>query len=134
MTYEINLYQHEEEELKKKKEKGIAFKVDIEGESNKNSEGVKSELSDHEMAFLAKKFRNFMRSKKYFPRKRKSNRKESSKEVRKEEEKNMPMCFECNKSGHYRSECPHLTKEHKKKKKAFMAVWGYSQYSSYENE
>ena len=64
ITYEINLYQHEKEELKKKKEKGVAFKADIEGASDKNSESVESELSDHEMAFLAKKFRSFMRSKK----------------------------------------------------------------------
>ena len=46
MTYKISLYQHEEEELRKKKEKGVAFKPDIEGESDKNSEGVESELSE----------------------------------------------------------------------------------------
>ena len=67
MTYEISLYQHEEEEFKKKKEKGIALKVDIEGESDRNSE---SELSDHEMAFLARRFRKFMKSRNYFPRRR----------------------------------------------------------------
>ena len=44
------------------------------------------------------------------------------------------MYFECNKSGHFRSECPHLSKEHKKKKKAFMAAWGDSEYSSFEDE
>ena len=63
MTYEISLYQHEEKELKKKKEKGIALKADIEGESDKNNEDVESELSDFEMAFLARKFRNFMKKK-----------------------------------------------------------------------
>ena len=31
MTYEIGLNQHEEEELKKKKEKGIALKANVEG-------------------------------------------------------------------------------------------------------
>ena len=126
MTYEISLYQYEEEELKKKKEKGVAFKTAIEGESDKNSEGVESELSDHEMAFLARKFRNFMRSKKYFPRKRKTNRKESSKELEKEGERKVPICFEYNKLGHLRSECPHLSKEYKKEKKAFMASWSDS--------
>ena len=64
MTYEINPYQYGEEELKKKKEKGVTLKADIEGKSDKNSEGVDSELSDHEMAFLARKFRNFIRNKK----------------------------------------------------------------------
>ena len=80
MTYEISLCQHEEEESKKKKEKRIALKADIEGESDRNYEDVESELSDHEMAFLARRFKKFMRSKKYFPKKRKINRKESSKE------------------------------------------------------
>ena len=120
MTYEISLY--EEEELKKKKEKRVAFKVDIEEESDKNSEGVESDLSDHEMAFLSRKFWNIMRNKKYFPRKRKSNRKQSSKELEKEGERKMPMCFKCNKSGHLRSEYPHLSKEYKKKKKAFWQL------------
>ena len=80
MTYEINLYHLEKEELKKKKEKGVALNADIEGESDRNSE---SELSDHEMAFPAKKFKKFMRSKNYFSRRRKSDRKESSKGIRK---------------------------------------------------
>ena len=38
ITYGINLYQHEKEELKKKKEKGVALKDDIEGGSDRNSE------------------------------------------------------------------------------------------------
>ena len=110
MTYEISIYQHEEEELKKKKEKGIALKTDIEGESDKNNEDIASELSDFEMAFLARKFRNFMKNKRYFPRKRNTNRKESNKEVEKEGEKKVPTCYEYNKSGHFKSECPQLSK------------------------
>ena len=106
MTYEISLYQHDEKELKKKKKKGIALKADIEGESDKNNENVESDISDFEMAFLAKKFRNFMKNKRHFLRKRKTNRKESSKEIEKEGEKRVPMCYECNKSGHFKSECP----------------------------
>ena len=57
-----------------------------------------------------------MKSKNYLPRRRKTVRKESSKELGREGEKKVPICFECNKSGHYRSDCPHL-KEQKKKKK-----------------
>ena len=102
MTHEISLYQHMKEELKKKKEKGVAFKADIEGESDKNNEDVESELSDHEMAFLVRKFRNFMRKRKNFSRKKNTNRKEMSMEI----EKKILMCFECNKLGHLRAECP----------------------------
>ena len=80
MTYEITLYQHEEEELKKKKEKGVALKADIERESDRNSE---SELSDHEMAFLLRRFRKFIKSRNYFSRRRKTDRKESSNVLRK---------------------------------------------------
>ena len=115
MTYEISLCQHEEEESKKTKEKGIALKADIEGESNRNYEDVESELSDFEIAFVAKKFRNFMKNKRNFPKKKNTNRKGSSKEVEKEGEKKVPMCYECNKLGYFKSECPHLSKEYKKK-------------------
>ena len=64
MTYEIGLNQHEEEELKKKKEKGIALKADVEGKSDKDIKEVESDLSDLEVAFLARKFRSFMKKKK----------------------------------------------------------------------
>ena len=87
MTYKISLYQHKEEELKKKKEKGTALKVDVEGESDKDSEEVESDLSDLEVAFLAKKFRSFMRKKKNFSRKENINRKEIEKKI----EKKMPI-------------------------------------------
>ena len=94
MTYEIGLNQYEEKEvLKKKKEKGIALKADIKEESDRNNEDVESKLSDFEMAFLARKFRNFMKNRRHFPRKRNTNRKESSKEVEKEGEKKNANLF-----------------------------------------
>ena len=96
MTYEIGLNQHEEKESRKKKEKGIALKADIEGEHDKDCGESESDMSDLEVAFLARKFRSFMRRKKKFPRKKNINRKEITKEVKKK----VPMCFECNKLGH----------------------------------
>ena len=134
MTYEISLCQHEEEELKKKKEKGIALKVDIKGEIDKNNEDVESELSDFEMAFLVRKFRNFIKKKRYFPRKRNTKKKEISKEVGKEGEKRVSMCYECNKLGYFKSECPQISKEYRRKKKVFMAAWGDSKDSSSKDE
>ena len=121
MTYEISLYQHEEEELKKKKKKEVALKVDIEGKSDKNNENVESDFSDFKMSFLARKFRNFIKKKRYFPRKKNTNRKETSKKVEKEE-KRVPMCFEYNKSGYFKYGYPQLSKDYKKKKRAFMAA------------
>ena len=87
-------------------------------------------MSDLEVAFLARKFRNFMRKKRKFFRKKNINRKEISKKI----EKKMPMCFECNKLGHLRVEYPQLSKEHKRKKKALMAAWSDSKDSSLDDE
>ena len=66
MTYEIGLNQHEVKESKKKKEKGITLKADIKEESNKDNKELESDMSDLEVAFLVRKFINFMRKKKSF--------------------------------------------------------------------
>ena len=39
------------------------------------------------------------------------------------------MCYECNKLGHLRAECPQPSKKHKRKKKALMATWSDSEES-----
>ena len=64
--YEIGLKQQEKEELKRKKEKGIALKADVKKERNKDSEEVESDLSDLEVAFLARKFKFYEKEKKLF--------------------------------------------------------------------
>ena len=87
-------------------------------------------MSESEVAFLARKFRRFMQRKKFLPRKKNALRKEVTKEV----EKKLPICYECNKIGHLKIKCPHLPKDARKKKKAFMAVWGDSEDSSFEDE
>ena len=46
----------------------------------------------------------------------------------------MPICYECNKSGYFKSECPQLSKEYKRKKKAFMVAWDNSKNSSSNDE
>ena len=116
MTHEISLSQHIEEEVRRKKKKGIALNANIEGESDR--EKVESDLSESEVAFLARKFKKIMQRKKFLPRKKNALRKEVTKEV----EKKLPICYECNKIGHLKIECPHLPKDARKKKKAFMAA------------
>ncbi|GAV71018.1 LOW QUALITY PROTEIN: zf-CCHC domain-containing protein/UBN2 domain-containing protein, partial [Cephalotus follicularis] len=46
------------------------------------------------------------------------------------------ICHECNKPGHYKSDCPKLkkNKEHSKKKKVMMATWSDSDDSSSDEE
>ncbi|GAV62795.1 zf-CCHC domain-containing protein/UBN2 domain-containing protein, partial [Cephalotus follicularis] len=71
--------------------------------------------------YLAKKKFGNKHFKKTFP---------SKSETKKEE----IVCFECNKPGHYKSECPRLNKAKDtiKKKKAMLATWSDSDESSCE--
>ena len=87
MTHEISLSQHIEKEVRRNKEKGIALNANIEGESDR--EKVESDLSELELAFLARKFRKFMQRKKFLHRKKNALRKEVTKEV----EKNCPFAM-----------------------------------------
>ena len=71
-----------------------------------------------------------MTKKKNFSRKKNTNKKEISKEI----EKKIPMCFKYNKLRHLRAECPQSSKEHKRKKKALMTAWDDSEESSSDDE
>ncbi|GKV18357.1 hypothetical protein SLEP1_g28753 [Rubroshorea leprosula] len=56
-----------------------------------------------------------------------------------ESTKRSVKCYECNKIGHYRNECPKLKKGERKnkksmKKKAFTATWSHDETSSTESE
>ncbi|GAV58255.1 zf-CCHC domain-containing protein/UBN2 domain-containing protein, partial [Cephalotus follicularis] len=122
MTHETTMKNHEHVETKKKKP--IALKA-----SKENSE------SDEEgdMALITSQFKKFLKSQKgkkalkKFPHNVESSKKEE------------PTCYECKKSGHFKSDCPNLkkkekfNKEHSKKKKAMVAVTGLN-YSEEESD
>ncbi|GKV43996.1 hypothetical protein SLEP1_g51226 [Rubroshorea leprosula] len=65
--------------------------------------------------------------------------KASNQKEKRESTKRSVKCYECNKMGHYRNECPNLKRGEKKgkksmKKKAFAATWSDDEISSTESE
>ncbi|GAV83812.1 zf-CCHC domain-containing protein/UBN2 domain-containing protein [Cephalotus follicularis] len=116
MTHEMTIKNHEDdEEQDKKKKKVIAFKS--------STTDSREEDSDDEMALITKRFKKYLAKKKFGT---------SKTETKKEE----IICFECNKPGHYKSECPRLkkTKDTIKKKKAMLDTWSDSDESSSDEE
>ncbi|GAV57423.1 zf-CCHC domain-containing protein/UBN2 domain-containing protein, partial [Cephalotus follicularis] len=124
MTHEMTIKNHEDDEEKdKKKKKLIAFKSSTTDSSEEDS--------DDEMALITRRFKKYLAKKKFgnkhfkktFPSKTETNKEEI-------------ICFECNKPGHYKSECPRLkkAKDTIKKKKAMLATWSDSDESSSDEE
>ncbi|GAV59053.1 zf-CCHC domain-containing protein/UBN2 domain-containing protein [Cephalotus follicularis] len=126
MTHETTMMNHESKEIEKKI---VALKVPKE-----ENEDVSDE--DEAMALITTQFKKFLKSQKgkktfkKYPQKQESTKKE---EV---------ICNECNKPGHYKSDCPKLkkkeqfkkNKEQSKKKKAMVATWSDCDYSSSDEE
>ncbi|GMI98499.1 hypothetical protein HRI_003519200 [Hibiscus trionum] len=115
----------EKKEAEKKKV-GIALKAS-------QLENDSSEDEEEEMAMLAKRFTQFMKSN----RGRKFMRRRDFKSKNKDEEIDPITCYECNKPGHIRSECPQLKKKsfgRKNKLKAQIATWSDDESSEEEEE
>ncbi|GAV85616.1 zf-CCHC domain-containing protein/UBN2 domain-containing protein, partial [Cephalotus follicularis] len=124
MTHEMTIKNHEDdEEQDKKKKKVIAFKSSTAESSDEDS--------DDEMPLITRRFKKYWAKMKFGSKHFKKSLPSKS-ETKKEE----IICFECNKPGHYKSECPRLkkTKDTIKKKKAMLATWSDSDESSSEEE
>ena len=124
MTHEIIMKEHLEDESKKKKSialKTISLEVDPEDEDG---------LDEDDIAYFSRKYKNFIKRKKYF-KKHLSTQKESKCEKSKKDE---VICYECKRSGHIRTDCPLLKSSKKSKKKAMKATWDDSSESESEVE
>ena len=89
------------------------------------------------MALVIKRFRRFMGKDKSRFRRRYLTKGKPNKEKEKDKDKDQqPICYECKKLRHYRSDCPFLKKTHKKakKKKPMIATWSDSEESSSNEE
>ncbi|GAV70927.1 zf-CCHC domain-containing protein/UBN2 domain-containing protein [Cephalotus follicularis] len=125
MTHELSMQKKDDDEEKEKKKKKI---VALKSSQTEDSE---DDDDDEELAFITQRFKKFLASKKKFcgrPNKKFHQKGESSKleEI---------IWFECNKPGHYKSDCPRLNKDIvKKKKKAMIATWDDSDESSSDED
>ncbi|GAV81500.1 zf-CCHC domain-containing protein/UBN2 domain-containing protein [Cephalotus follicularis] len=126
MTHELSMQKKDDDEEKEKRKKKI---VALKSSLIKDSE---DDDDNEELALITRKFKKFLSSKKKFggkPNKKIYQKGEPSKleEI---------ICFECNKPGHYKSDCPRLKKKDllKKKKKAMIVTWDDSDESSTDED
>ncbi|KAG8655688.1 hypothetical protein MANES_04G060401v8 [Manihot esculenta] len=111
------LPKREQVEEPSKMKKNIALRVAFEDTSEEEEE-----ISEEELALVTRRIRKLLlQNKKFIPRKNFGKEKEES------SKKEVVICYECNKPGHYKVDCPKLKKPIKKfKKKAFKATWDES--------
>ena len=103
----------DKEAVKEKKSLALAA-----AKSSKKAVESEEESDEEDMVMLAKKFKKFMRFNKF----KKRDFSKKSKGDSQEQEDEQPRCFECNKPGHMRANCPKLKNKHSKKK-AMKATW-----------
>jgi hypothetical protein len=115
LSYEIELQAYEEED-KKISRKSIALKSAMKDDSS-DSES----MDEEEFGLLSRRFKKFFRKKSSFEKKKPFKR--DKKEI---------ICYNCNKPGHIKPECPlnkNKDEKFKPKKKAFKATWDDSSES-----
>jgi gag-polypeptide of LTR copia-type/Zinc knuckle len=120
LTHEMKMNQNKEVAEPSKKN-GIAFKSTTKDDS---------EVDDEE-ALFAKRFEKYARLKK----ERRFQRRESHKDESSKRDKDPIICYECNKPGHIKFDCPMMKKRDKfHKKQAMVATWSDSDSSDDDND
>ncbi|KAL5548818.1 hypothetical protein UlMin_004049 [Ulmus minor] len=113
MTHEITMNQNLEDVVKTEKEKNLTF-----------SSSTSYDDVEKDIAFLAKKFKKNLKHDR-------KNRRKWMKEIDEHPKPSEVVCYECNKPGHYKSECP---QQKQGRKKAMMATWDDSDSSDSESD
>ncbi|GKV49587.1 hypothetical protein SLEP1_g56327 [Rubroshorea leprosula] len=126
MTYEIEVQVDGGVEIVEKKKKDVAFKASNQKEKSEDDASDGENIS----TLISREVRRFMK---------KNIKSKLAQRDEGESTKRNVKCYECNKMGHYRNECPNLKKGEKKgkrsmKKKAFAATWSDDETSSTESE
>ncbi|GKV08425.1 hypothetical protein SLEP1_g20053 [Rubroshorea leprosula] len=126
MTYEIEVQNDGGVEVVEKKKKDVAFKVSNQKEKSEDDASDGENFS----SLISREVRRFMK---------KNIKSKLARRDEGESTKKSVKCYECNKMGHYRNECPKLKKGEKKdkksmRKKAFAATRSDDETSSTESE
>ncbi|GAV91776.1 zf-CCHC domain-containing protein [Cephalotus follicularis] len=125
MTHEISIKKKDDDEKKEKRKKKVVAKKSFTNEESEDD-------SDEELALITRKFKRFLANKKKFGGKPYKKTHPQKRETSKLDE---IICYECNKSGHFKSDCPRLKKKEQiKKKKALLATWEDNNNSSSDEE
>jgi hypothetical protein len=121
----INLKDEKEEKVKNLAFKSTSRKSKIQDDSSDESE-------DDDIKLITKALKKLLKNKASH-KERGFSKKDGGKE---ESSKRDPIiCYECNKPGHFKSECPYAKKYSKKdKRKAMMAAWENSDDSSSDED
>ncbi|GKV03791.1 hypothetical protein SLEP1_g16037 [Rubroshorea leprosula] len=131
MTNEIEVQVDGGVEVVEKKKKNVAFKASNQKkESEDDASNEESSNEEDITKLISKEVKRFMKKNIKIKLARRDEGESTKKSVK---------CYECNKMGHYRNECPKLKKGERKnkksmKKKAFTATWSNDETSSMESE
>ncbi|GKV11384.1 hypothetical protein SLEP1_g22647 [Rubroshorea leprosula] len=131
MTYEIEVQVDGGVEVVEKKKKNVAFKASNQKEETEDDASNDESSNDEYITkLISKEVKRFMK---------KNIKSKLAKRDEGEFTKRSVKCYECNKIGHYRNECPKLKKGERKNKKsmtkkAFTATWSNDETSSTESE
>ncbi|GKV15815.1 hypothetical protein SLEP1_g26564 [Rubroshorea leprosula] len=105
--------------------------------SSSKDESDSDEEDDEEFVLLAQKFKRLLRKDKLKNQGQQKKNYKSSKGKGESSKKDEIICYKCKKVGHIKFECPNNDEKSlkaKKKKKAMVATWSYSEDSSSSKE